>query len=147
MHFWFWLNGKILPLENEYNECGRRGAVESGGGQQWVSLPQTEKLNFICIKCGGLQLLYVKNISTATGLRLLYVKNISTATGLQLLYVKNISTATGLRLLYVKNISTATGLRLLYGFSLLALMENILEQMELLVSLETTLVVGTFLNR
>ncbi|KAI1901255.1 hypothetical protein AGOR_G00032440 [Albula goreensis] len=52
MHFWFWLNGKILPLENEYNECGRRGAVESGGGRQWVSLPETEKLNFICSKCG-----------------------------------------------------------------------------------------------
>ncbi|KAG9330998.1 hypothetical protein JZ751_021287 [Albula glossodonta] len=54
MHFWFWLNGKILPLENEYDECGRRGAVESGGGQQWVSLPETEKLNFICSKCEGL---------------------------------------------------------------------------------------------
>ncbi|KAG9329601.1 hypothetical protein JZ751_003505, partial [Albula glossodonta] len=39
VHFWFWLNGKILPLENKYDECGRRGAVESRVGQKWESNP------------------------------------------------------------------------------------------------------------
>ncbi|KAJ8392136.1 hypothetical protein AAFF_G00079420 [Aldrovandia affinis] len=53
LHFWFWLNGRIVSQENEPGECGLRGAVESGVGKQWASLPKTEKLNFICSKCGG----------------------------------------------------------------------------------------------
>ncbi|KAG9331698.1 hypothetical protein JZ751_018402, partial [Albula glossodonta] len=58
LHFWFWVSGEEGQYHNwapgnETGECGHRGAVESGGGQQWVSLPKTEKLNFICIKCGG----------------------------------------------------------------------------------------------
>ncbi|KAG9329602.1 hypothetical protein JZ751_003506, partial [Albula glossodonta] len=56
LHFWFWVSGEEGQYHNwapgnETGECGHRGAVESGGGQQWVSLPKTEKLNFICIKC------------------------------------------------------------------------------------------------
>ncbi|KAI1901300.1 hypothetical protein AGOR_G00032890 [Albula goreensis] len=58
LHFWFWVSGEEGQYQNwapgnETGECGHRGAVESGGGQQWVSLPQTEKLNFICNKRGG----------------------------------------------------------------------------------------------
>ncbi|KAG9331697.1 hypothetical protein JZ751_018401, partial [Albula glossodonta] len=58
LHFWFWVSGEEgqyqnWALGNETGKCGHRGAVESGTGQQWVSLPKSEKLNFICIKCGG----------------------------------------------------------------------------------------------
>ncbi|KAI1901301.1 hypothetical protein AGOR_G00032900 [Albula goreensis] len=58
LHFWFWVSGEGVCYQtwapgNETGECSYRGAVESGGGQQWVSLPETEKLNFICIKFTG----------------------------------------------------------------------------------------------
>ncbi|KAJ8366533.1 hypothetical protein AAFF_G00350870 [Aldrovandia affinis] len=58
MKFWLWLDGEITWYQNwapgnDTGECGRRGAVESGAGQQWVSLPKTEELNFICSKCVG----------------------------------------------------------------------------------------------
>ncbi|KAG9329960.1 hypothetical protein JZ751_028531, partial [Albula glossodonta] len=58
LHFWFWVSGEEGQYQNwvpgnETGECGHRGAVESGAGQQWVSLAQTEKLNFICSKRGG----------------------------------------------------------------------------------------------
>ncbi|KAJ8372742.1 hypothetical protein AAFF_G00277500 [Aldrovandia affinis] len=58
MKFWLWLDGEITWYQNwapgnDTGECGRRGAVESGVGQQWVSLPKTEELNFICSKCVG----------------------------------------------------------------------------------------------
>ncbi|KAJ8372744.1 hypothetical protein AAFF_G00277520 [Aldrovandia affinis] len=58
MKFWLWLDGEITWYQNwaqgnDTGECGHRGAVESGAGQQWVSLPKTEELNFICSKCVG----------------------------------------------------------------------------------------------
>ncbi|KAG9330995.1 hypothetical protein JZ751_021284, partial [Albula glossodonta] len=57
LHFWFWVSGEgVCYLSwapgNETGECGNTGAVESGGGQQWVSLPEKKKLNFICAKFG-----------------------------------------------------------------------------------------------
>ncbi|KAJ8386372.1 hypothetical protein AAFF_G00170770 [Aldrovandia affinis] len=59
MKFWLWLDGEITWYQNwapgnDTRECGQRGAVESGAGQQWVSLPKTEELNFICRKCEGM---------------------------------------------------------------------------------------------
>ncbi|XP_066513156.1 macrophage mannose receptor 1-like [Hoplias malabaricus] len=55
---WFWINGESICYQNwapgngtRGGDCGsgeRSGAVESSGGQQWVSLPETQKLNFIC---------------------------------------------------------------------------------------------------
>ncbi|KAG9337228.1 hypothetical protein JZ751_029620, partial [Albula glossodonta] len=58
LHFWVWVSGEECQYQNwapgnETGECGHRGTVESRAGQQWVSLPKTETLNFICIKCGG----------------------------------------------------------------------------------------------
>ncbi|KAG9331032.1 hypothetical protein JZ751_020415 [Albula glossodonta] len=55
LHFWFWVSGEGICQWNwapgdGTMECGNTGAVECGGGQQWVSLPETEKLNFICSK-------------------------------------------------------------------------------------------------
>ncbi|XP_047455687.1 uncharacterized protein LOC125016945 [Mugil cephalus] len=43
-----WLDGH--GPEREY-DCGVSGAVEATGRQQWVGLPETEKLNFICSAC------------------------------------------------------------------------------------------------
>ncbi|KAJ8377319.1 hypothetical protein AAFF_G00261680 [Aldrovandia affinis] len=59
MQFWFWVSVEDMCYENwapgnETGECGHTGAVESGAGQQWVSLQETEQLNFICCKCGGI---------------------------------------------------------------------------------------------
>ncbi|XP_035258855.1 uncharacterized protein LOC118219635 [Anguilla anguilla] len=54
---WLWVNGDAYGYQNwgpgnDIREYGRRGAVESGAGR-WVSLPKTERLNFICSKCEG----------------------------------------------------------------------------------------------
>uniref|UniRef100_A0A673MSU8 C-type lectin domain-containing protein n=1 Tax=Sinocyclocheilus rhinocerous TaxID=307959 RepID=A0A673MSU8_9TELE len=38
MNMWLWVSGET-----------RKGAVQSGGDQRWISLPETHKLNFICI--------------------------------------------------------------------------------------------------
>ncbi|KAI4896350.1 hypothetical protein NFI96_021815 [Prochilodus magdalenae] len=56
--FWFWVSGESICYQNWVpgngtggEECGsveRTGAVQSGGEQQWVSLPENQKLNFIC---------------------------------------------------------------------------------------------------
>ncbi|XP_066518111.1 macrophage mannose receptor 1-like [Hoplias malabaricus] len=56
--FWFWVSGFSICYQNWApgngtggGDCGsveRSGAVESSGGQQWVSLPETQQLNFIC---------------------------------------------------------------------------------------------------
>ncbi|KAJ8408170.1 hypothetical protein AAFF_G00263980 [Aldrovandia affinis] len=59
LKFWLWVSGESMRYQNwapgnGTGECGHRGAVESGAGQQWVSLPKTEtELNFICSKCEG----------------------------------------------------------------------------------------------
>ncbi|XP_066517941.1 macrophage mannose receptor 1-like isoform X1 [Hoplias malabaricus] len=56
--FWFWVSGFAICYQNWAlgngtggEDCGsgeRSGAVESSGAQQWVSLPETKTLNFIC---------------------------------------------------------------------------------------------------
>lgn len=60
-NFWFWTSSASACYLNwapgqgsdsEYG-CGVAGAVEATGGQQWVGLPETEALNFICATCAG----------------------------------------------------------------------------------------------
>ncbi len=59
--FWFWTSSATGCYQNwapgqgsegKY-DCGVTGAIEATGRQQWVGLPETEKLNFICYACGG----------------------------------------------------------------------------------------------
>ncbi|XP_036420702.1 C-type mannose receptor 2-like isoform X2 [Colossoma macropomum] len=58
LSFWFWVDGESICYENwapgngtggeDCSPVERTGAVQSRGGQQWVSLPEDQKLNFIC---------------------------------------------------------------------------------------------------
>ncbi|XP_062373634.1 macrophage mannose receptor 1-like [Sardina pilchardus] len=55
MELWFWISGVTVCGDDwahgngtGRNECGRAGALQSGGDRKWVSRPMTEKLNFIC---------------------------------------------------------------------------------------------------
>ncbi|KAL6481100.1 hypothetical protein MHYP_G00091800 [Metynnis hypsauchen] len=58
LSFWFWVSGESICYQNwvpgngtggeDCSPVERTGAVQSRGGQQWVSLPETQKLNFIC---------------------------------------------------------------------------------------------------
>ncbi|XP_051756093.1 C-type mannose receptor 2-like isoform X4 [Ctenopharyngodon idella] len=58
MNMWLWLSGEIVCYQNwapgngtTPEDCRlekRKGAVQSGGDQRWISLPETHKLNFIC---------------------------------------------------------------------------------------------------
>ncbi|XP_067308191.1 C-type mannose receptor 2-like [Pseudorasbora parva] len=58
MNMWLWLSGENMCYQNwapgngttpeNCNLEKRKGAVQSGGDQRWVSLPETRKLNFIC---------------------------------------------------------------------------------------------------
>ncbi|XP_035528047.1 uncharacterized protein LOC118335728 [Morone saxatilis] len=59
--FWFWTGSTTACYLNwapgqgsdgKY-DCGVTGAIEATGRQQWVGLPETEKLNFICSACAG----------------------------------------------------------------------------------------------
>ncbi|KAJ8336583.1 hypothetical protein SKAU_G00378030 [Synaphobranchus kaupii] len=55
LRFWFWVNSEGLCYDNwasgnPGSECGRTGAIKSRNRQKWVSLPNTERLNFICSK-------------------------------------------------------------------------------------------------
>ncbi|RXN13585.1 macrophage mannose receptor 1-like protein [Labeo rohita] len=55
---WFWVSGQTVCYQNwapgngtSEEDCEhtvRSGAVQSGSGQRWISLPETDKLNFIC---------------------------------------------------------------------------------------------------
>uniref|UniRef100_A0A8C9S995 C-type lectin domain-containing protein n=1 Tax=Scleropages formosus TaxID=113540 RepID=A0A8C9S995_SCLFO len=54
LKLWFWVTGSVACYQNWVpgngsgaGHCGNTGAVQSGGGHQWVSLPETQKLNFI----------------------------------------------------------------------------------------------------
>lgn len=60
-NFWFWTSSTAdcylnwAPgegTEGKY-DCGVTGAIQATGRQQWVGLPETEKLNFLCYACGG----------------------------------------------------------------------------------------------
>ncbi|XP_047659353.1 macrophage mannose receptor 1-like isoform X2 [Tachysurus fulvidraco] len=56
--FWYWVNGEMICYQKwapgnrtGSEDCGheeRTGAVQSGGEQKWISLPQSQTLNFIC---------------------------------------------------------------------------------------------------
>ncbi|ROL29828.1 C-type mannose receptor 2 [Anabarilius grahami] len=58
MNMWLWLSGEIVCYQNwapgngtTPEDCRlekRKGAVQSGGDQRWISRPETHKLNFIC---------------------------------------------------------------------------------------------------
>ncbi|KAK7177162.1 hypothetical protein R3I93_001211 [Phoxinus phoxinus] len=58
MNMWIWLSGEIVCYQNwapgngtTPENCSlekRKGAVQSGGDQRWISRPETHKLNFIC---------------------------------------------------------------------------------------------------
>uniref|UniRef100_A0A3Q3ER66 C-type lectin domain-containing protein n=1 Tax=Labrus bergylta TaxID=56723 RepID=A0A3Q3ER66_9LABR len=59
LNFWFWTSSSTGCYQNwapgqgpegKY-ECEASGAIEATGGQQWVGLSQTEKLNFLCSTC------------------------------------------------------------------------------------------------
>ncbi|XP_073690551.1 C-type mannose receptor 2-like [Garra rufa] len=55
---WFWVSGETVCYQNwapgngtseeDCEHAVRSGAVQSGGDQRWISLPETHKLNFIC---------------------------------------------------------------------------------------------------
>uniref|UniRef100_A0A3B1KGF6 C-type lectin domain-containing protein n=1 Tax=Astyanax mexicanus TaxID=7994 RepID=A0A3B1KGF6_ASTMX len=63
LRFWFWMSGDFICYDNwapgngtEGEDCSpveRTGAVQARGDQQWVSLPENQTLNFICIKYEG----------------------------------------------------------------------------------------------
>ncbi|XP_060764155.1 macrophage mannose receptor 1-like isoform X2 [Neoarius graeffei] len=56
--FWYWVIGEVICYQDwapgngtGFEDCSqeeRAGAVQSGGEQQWISLPQNHTLNFIC---------------------------------------------------------------------------------------------------
>ncbi|KAL1272031.1 hypothetical protein QQF64_031047 [Cirrhinus molitorella] len=57
MNMWLWVSGEMVcyqnwaPRNGTTENCNlekRKGAVQSGGDQRWISLPETDKLNFIC---------------------------------------------------------------------------------------------------
>ncbi|KAI1902378.1 hypothetical protein AGOR_G00044150 [Albula goreensis] len=60
LDLWFWLSpeggcySNWAPGKGPQGmvQCGVTGALESDGGQHWVSLPETQRLNFICSTCG-----------------------------------------------------------------------------------------------
>uniref|UniRef100_A0A3B3T8S0 C-type lectin domain-containing protein n=1 Tax=Paramormyrops kingsleyae TaxID=1676925 RepID=A0A3B3T8S0_9TELE len=52
--FWVWVSTENVSYQNwetNTNFCGNTGAVQSKDPHYWVSLPMTEKLNFICSRC------------------------------------------------------------------------------------------------
>ncbi|XP_036436887.1 macrophage mannose receptor 1-like [Colossoma macropomum] len=61
--FWYWVSGMSICYDNwapgngtGVEDCSvveRTGAVQTGGNQQWVSLPETQRLNFICSNYEG----------------------------------------------------------------------------------------------
>ncbi|XP_067266242.1 macrophage mannose receptor 1-like [Chanodichthys erythropterus] len=58
LNVWIWVRGDTVCYQNwapgngtTPEDCRlekRKGAVQSGGDQRWISLPETRKLNFIC---------------------------------------------------------------------------------------------------
>lgn len=60
-NFWFWTKSNSGCYQNwapgqgseRTYDCGVTGAIEATGRQQWVGMPNTEKLNFICTACVG----------------------------------------------------------------------------------------------
>ncbi|XP_027869332.1 mucin-5AC-like isoform X2 [Xiphophorus couchianus] len=60
-NFWFWTSSNAGCYQNwqpgegpeRATQCGESGAIEATGRQQWVGLPETQELNFICQTCGN----------------------------------------------------------------------------------------------
>jgi hypothetical protein len=60
-NFWYWIKWGDGCYQNwapghgaeRTYDCGMAGALEATRGQQWVALPDTEELNFICFTCAG----------------------------------------------------------------------------------------------
>ncbi|XP_073670278.1 C-type mannose receptor 2-like isoform X2 [Paramisgurnus dabryanus] len=60
MNLWIWIQGEVVCYQNwapgngaglmDCNTENRAGAVQSGEDHRWISLPQSHKLNFICIR-------------------------------------------------------------------------------------------------
>ncbi|XP_056316856.1 C-type mannose receptor 2-like [Danio aesculapii] len=58
INMWLWVSGDMVCYQNwapgngsTPENCGlenRKGAVQSGGDQTWISLPESHRLNFIC---------------------------------------------------------------------------------------------------
>nr|XP_017212350.1 lectin C-type domain containing isoform X2 [Danio rerio] len=58
MNMWLWVSGDMVCYQNWAPGNGstpencklenRKGAVQSGGNQTWISLPESHRLNFIC---------------------------------------------------------------------------------------------------
>ncbi|XP_056318540.1 lithostathine-1-alpha-like [Danio aesculapii] len=58
MNMWLWVSGDMVCYQNWAPGNGstpencklenRKGAVQSGGDQTWISLPESHRLNFIC---------------------------------------------------------------------------------------------------
>ncbi|XP_073762738.1 uncharacterized protein isoform X2 [Danio rerio] len=58
VNMWLWVNGDMVCYQNWAPGNGstpencklenRKGAVQSGGDQTWISLPESHRLNFIC---------------------------------------------------------------------------------------------------
>ena len=56
---WFWIRWDAGCYQNwapghgaeRPYDCGMAGALEATRGRQWVALPDTEELNFICLTC------------------------------------------------------------------------------------------------
>ncbi|XP_072514073.1 C-type mannose receptor 2-like [Salminus brasiliensis] len=63
LSFWFWVSGESVCYQNwapgngtvgeDCSPVERTGAVQAGGEQQWVSLPENQALNFICTTYEG----------------------------------------------------------------------------------------------
>uniref|UniRef100_A0A3B1KAP8 C-type lectin domain-containing protein n=1 Tax=Astyanax mexicanus TaxID=7994 RepID=A0A3B1KAP8_ASTMX len=63
LSLWFWISGDFICYDNwapgngtDSEDCSpveRTGAVQARGDQQWVSLPENQTLNFICIRYEG----------------------------------------------------------------------------------------------
>uniref|UniRef100_A0AAY3ZWT3 C-type lectin domain-containing protein n=1 Tax=Denticeps clupeoides TaxID=299321 RepID=A0AAY3ZWT3_9TELE len=54
---WYWMGGEAVCYQNwagvKKDQCGQVGAVQTGGLQRWVSLPETETHNFVCTAFQG----------------------------------------------------------------------------------------------
>ncbi|XP_062254611.1 macrophage mannose receptor 1-like [Platichthys flesus] len=61
LNFWFWTRSTSACYQNwapgqgpeRTYDCGVTGATEATGRQQWVGLPETDRLNFICSTCAS----------------------------------------------------------------------------------------------
>ncbi|XP_047437326.1 macrophage mannose receptor 1-like [Mugil cephalus] len=53
LDFWFWVSDEVVSYKNwasdeKNDDCDMSGAMETGGGHQWVTNNDNKKFNFIC---------------------------------------------------------------------------------------------------